>query len=86
MAKKKSRKHLQFYMDCMTNEIMPHNGLCRCAQKGLISENILELFKPDSFYAQFTYWASGEDCDFEYSLTPLRQTIVLLMACLNNEL
>lgn len=86
MPKKKIGKHLQFYMDCISDEIMPQVGLCNCGWTGLIDGNLLLLFKPEDA-SVFDYWASGikhNPCAFNF--TELRQTIVLFMAALNNEL
>lgn len=87
MPRKKTGKHLQFYMDCMSNGVMPENGLCRCATTNLISDDDLSLyFKPYDFIENLYFWASGEKNDKQYVFTPLRQTIVLLLAAINNEL
>lgn len=87
MQKNKTGQHLQFYMDWMPSGLMPHVGLCRCALLNIISANILqEYFEPDDFYSTVTFWASGENGDFQYIFTPLRQTIVLFMAAINNEI
>lgn len=86
MPKKKTGKHLQFYMDCVKNGEMPKAGLCACSWNDYIYEELLMLFKPDHAGA-FSYWASlkgGYDECFKF--TKLRQTIVLFMAAINNEL
>lgn len=65
-----------------------NGGLCGCADAGLIDRNVLLMFEPDTGEP---YWGLG---DYEYSslketrlrFTPLRQTIVLFMAAINNEL
>ena len=85
MVKKKSRKHLQFYIDCMRNGKMPYWGLCACSKNGLIDYYLLTDFRPATCI-YYSYWASGDRYDRCFKFTPLRQTIVLLMACLNNEL
>jgi hypothetical protein len=86
MAKNKIGKHLQFYMDCMKKGEMPKAGLCASSWNDYICEESLMLFKPD-YAGMFSYWASEksgyDDC---YKFTKLRQTIVLLMAAINNEL
>jgi hypothetical protein len=76
-------------------------GLCSCATRKLISVRNLEKFEPtsndytDLEYEGFAvgFWAYGRRCshsefsrDAQYQFTPLRQTIVLFMAALNNEL
>lgn len=85
--KKQPGKHLRFYIDCMADGLMPHVGLCRCAMQGKISNSVLEeYFMPENFSDSITFWASGEQGDFVHHFTPLRQTIVLFMAAINNEL
>lgn len=89
MAKKKIGKHLQFYMDCMRdrNRLMPCHGLCRCALLDYICGDVLEkYFTPEDFSDAISFWASGKKGDCEFIFTPLRQTIVLFMAAINNEL
>lgn len=88
MPKKKTSKHLQFYMDCMHKGRMPRVGLCSCAVHEYIDESLLETFIPDNtLTTAFSFWASGrQNKNCFYVFTPLRQTIVLLMAALNNEL
>lgn len=87
MPKKKIGQHIQFYRDCMEQTTMPNVGLCRCGMYGFISDEILnDYFTPEHFIDAITFWASGEKGDHQHVFTPLRQTIVLFMACLNNEL
>jgi hypothetical protein len=100
MAKKKIGKHLQFYKDCMKRGLLPKSGLCINTEDsgGPLSEELLHLFIPteDELIKlaekghSTSYWGSGvitNDYDILYDeFSPLRQTIVLLMACLNNEL
>lgn len=86
MLKKKTGKHLQFYMDCLKKGEMPRTGLCACSWNDYICEELLMLFMP-SGSGMFNYWASTKKgYDECYKFTGLRQTIVLFMACLNNEL
>lgn len=85
MAKKKTGKHLQFYMDCMVAKEMPRAGLCSCSWNDFIDEDLLSIFKPDGI-SEFKYWASGVKWDKVYIFTPLRQTIVLFMAAMAGEL
>lgn len=96
MYKKKLGKHLQFYMDCMTKGCMDDFGLCNA----LKSKDTLDLFLPTDDDIKtlkeeglsVLYWGSGLSLDNKYDhqrywvLTPLRQTIVLFMAAINNEL
>lgn len=100
MPKNKTGKHLQFYMDCMKRGVMPCSGLCINTEDcgGPLSEELLHLFIPtDDELIRLakkgystSYWGSGvitNNYNILYdAFSPLRQTIVLFMACLNNEL
>ncbi len=87
MAKKKIGKHLQFYRDCMADGLMPYVGLCRCGMYDIINNDLLnDYFTPEDFMDAISFWASGEKNDCCYNFTPLRQTIVLFMAAINQEL
>lgn len=91
MPKKKPGKHLRFYMDCMETGKMPYCGLCICADEELISSSLLKLLDPsfelyNTTIHHYLFWASGSEKSMAWQFTTLRQTIVLLMACLNNEL
>lgn len=85
MPKKKVGKHLQFYMDCIIMDEMPKEGLCSCAWQGYINEELLFLFKPEEA-SIWSFWATGDGGYTYKSFSPLRQTIVLFMAAINNEL
>lgn len=93
------KKHLEFYKHCMEcgtlplnslNSINYYGGLCGCADMGMIDPALFDLFNQFSG----TYWAYGQDTEVsEYdqymnhlAFNPLRQTIVLFMAAINNEL
>lgn len=92
------RPHLWFYKNYCNTGKMPFDGLCGCVYEGgLLSGELLSHFEPTfsdekelRHNQQSTvYWASGlhmdDDSKFD-TFTPLRQTIVLLMAAMNNEL
>lgn len=94
---KRNKKHLEFYNRCMlSGNILPYGGLCECAELELIDESLLMLFVPerrsDTIWA--AYWAyefgihdvNYNNKDHCIGFTPLRQTIVLFMAAINNEL
>lgn len=94
MSKKKPGKYLQFYARCIKIGSLPDFGLC-CSLKS----ELLYLFIPteedeDILRSEGTsvlFWGSGmssSSSDYKrwHSFTPLRQTVVLFMACLNNEL
>lgn len=93
-------KHLDFYERNIEHMIMPDEGLCMCASDDKISSDILEEYfqpTPEERYDLVTeglstfYWGSGiskynQYDEIAYVFTPLRQTIVLFMAAINNEL
>lgn len=85
MAKNKTGKHLQFYINCSKKQEMPRAGLCCCAWGGYIKEEVLELFQPESA-SPFSYWARRSEYESPFKFNILRQTIVLFMAAINNEL
>lgn len=93
MPKKKAGKHLLFYMYCMKNGgIMPvrsglyKGGLCLMAESKDIDQNLLDMFAEGK--SIYHYWAdeSSDTCANRFIFNELRQTIVLLMAAINNEL
>lgn len=76
---------------------MPASGLCSASLLGYIDENLLDLMEPtladneqlEAEGLETIYWASGlkeSDPNVDYAFTQLRQTIVLFMAAMNNEL
>jgi hypothetical protein len=93
MFTNKRGKHLKFYFDCLNNDgIMPrHNGvyqggLCLMVESNEIDKEIFNLFSEDQHV--FSYWADESDYCWEnrYAFSDLRQTIVLFMAAINDEL
>ncbi len=89
-------KYLDFYNKCVITKELPDDGLCNC---GVIKiDSLLKPTEEDIEQLRFegyayTYWGSlGKEDDSvaqreRYrSFTPLRQNIVLLLACLNGEL
>lgn len=91
-------KHLDFYLKCMNDGKLPHEGLCGCFRY-IDYEMLEDLFSPDENDIEglrekgmcYTYWASeavsddfSEQCTMSFG--PLRQTIVLFMAAINDEL
>jgi hypothetical protein len=88
-------KHIDFYNKCMVDGRMPayydtpsQGGLCSMSEKGIIDKRLLNLF--DDNFSPFQYWGDGREdtllADGAYLFTSLRQTIVLFMAAMNNEL
>jgi hypothetical protein len=96
------KKHLEFYMRSMEIGEVPndrhwHTGLCGAADRYYISKSILNMFCPTSSdiielhreCLSTGWWGSGLsdlDPNKRFAFTPLRQTIVLFMAAINNEL
>jgi len=95
--KKKEGKYLKFYKECMETGKLPihedgdYGGLCFCLDK---DENFT-LLKPINDGGYWAYDGSNiyeEDLDrktapiVKQKFTTLRQTIVLFMAAMNNEL
>lgn len=94
---KKKKRYLDFYNEFIKTGKMSNDGLCN-----VFGEKALNLFVPeyDTYfnYAKYgdtlatSYWGYGYDFyevaddNVRYSFTPLRQTIVLLMAAMNDEL
>ena len=75
-------------------QVMPDVGLCSAAKYNTLDENIFSLVKPTVYDLHMlekegknaTWWGSDKGAADYYSFTTLRQTIVLLMAAINNEL
>lgn len=88
MTKKKViGKHLKFYYESMNDDIMPFSGLCNCVVQGYLDRETFYLMEPENMRGSMAYWASGDkDRSYQHIFTPLRQTIVLFMAAINNEL
>jgi hypothetical protein len=91
-------KHYDFYVQCAEAGILPYDGLCNCAFAALIDKELIELFYPtqedqDELYDQGlddVFW--GNEMPWEVDIdvratafTPLRQNIVLFMACMAGE-
>jgi hypothetical protein len=86
---KKQTKYLDFYKKCMKTGVLPERGLCSCCE---IEDDMIKLFKPYEGFS-LAYWGYNGDEYWwatsvyeKYAFTKFRQTIVLLMAAMNNEL
>lgn len=90
----KEKKYLPLYYKWMDAKRMPEAGMCNCMDN---KDQMFILFKPTSKERDRldksgfcpVFWASGllANSDGEFtSFTPLRQTIVLFLAAMNNEL
>lgn len=89
------KKYLPLYEKWMETGRIPNNGLCNS-----IGSRKLSVFRPSRKYSEargyfHDYWYWGYDGKANYNLrldykwhkfTPLRQTIVLLMAAMAGEL
>lgn len=93
---KKKTPYLDFYKECLKSKQLPTQGLCFS-----LLDAELDLFAPPGWYNREIgyneydewYWGyngdkqSGEsDNERRFAFTPLRQTIVLFLAAMNNEL
>lgn len=92
---KKVKKHLRFYEFCMEIGELPAYGLCVCAKRGYIDNLIWEEYMiplGNASLIDFTYWGydgkffNRGNYTYATKFTPLRQTIVLLMAAIKGEL
>lgn len=96
--KVKTMNHLKYYKECLKtgvlkgNSINVCNGLCYEPE---IDQELLALFIPtledqkEHNVSENYYWAAdGTDYVFDYGIrfTKLRQTIVLFIAAMRNEL
>lgn len=72
------------YMDCPVDS-HAYGGLCGSS---IGSDPLFHLFHPaaNKWLCNAGYWASGTDTPLAFDFTPLRQTIVLFLAAMHNEL
>lgn len=86
---KKKTPHLDFYKHCIEFGRMPVAGLC--ISEDIDSDNLM-LFKPtkEEFGVEsYWYWWAYDgnvDNGRSFIFSPMRQTIVLFLAAMNNEL
>ena len=93
---KKKPYYLNCYKKWLSVGSMPDEGLCICFAHDDLTHSEVKQFEPnDSDLKQYkirrksggTYWGSDSSSDPRYhEFTPLRQTIVLFLAAMNNEL
>lgn len=92
---KKPGKYLAFYMKCSRIRKMSEAGLCHVfnayrpedyPEFKIISPTKKEKQQLCENGFNQTWWGSESYFPEHYKFTPLRQTLVLLMAALNNEL
>jgi len=86
--------YLKYYREWMKAGRLPKKGLCNSTKYR--DRVLLNLFAPyDNKWRNLFYWGfngnlkidHGHDTqERRYSFSPIRQTIVLLMAAMNNEL
>jgi len=88
--------YMQFYYQCMESGCLPDRGLCHSIgdpRRSAINPGLwvftnkdLQLFEP--IEPQLHYWGCEDyvSYDITHGFTPLRQTIVLFLAAMNNEL
>lgn len=92
MAKDVEKKYLPLYERWCKQNRLPMPGLCASLQ----NDKLLDMFSPVKFneadwYWGYSgnkkYWASEVDgIDVSLGFTPLRKTILLFMAAMNDEL
>lgn len=85
-------KYLPLYYEWMKSGSMPYSGLCRCFFGKTLFTKFIIPDAPDwgfwgyEGYVRFTDQCSkSERIDVEYTFTPLRQNIVLLLAAMAGE-
>lgn len=89
--KNKQQAFLDFYKECMKNsKKMPNDGLCRNLGRRIdpVKPTKQDIIKLDREDLSASYWGSGLaywDLNKCHKFTPLRQTLVLLLACINEE-
>ena len=90
----KKKPYLVKYEKWMREGELPDNGLCNSIDFLSQEKKIFRLFVPtekdllelEAEGKSGIYWGSDGILNSEYVLTPLRQTIVLLCAAVNDEL
>lgn len=90
---KQATTYMELYNQCMKTGKMPENGLCNALPK-VLKGKYFELIKPtdEDFISLLINGEPGifwgrESMNYRTNdFTHLRQTLVLLMAALNNEL
>lgn len=87
---KKKTPYLDFYNLCMKTGLMPKDGLCNSLREfGYGCDQFIPLHNEADF---FMYWGSDQTAgkvnmrEHMFAFNPLRQTIVLFLAAMNNEL
>lgn len=87
---RRKRKYYDFYIECMATGFMPKMGLCNNFPKN----HKLELFKPtiedvyenEIHIATWGYFLRSCPGEQEDAFNTIRQTVVLFLAAMNNEL
>jgi hypothetical protein len=88
----KQKPFLKLHKEWMKAGRMPEGGLCSSIQfHSDMSFHVLGDFRPEYQEPNAedinpTFWASGSNEASLYEYTPLRQTIMLFCAAINNEL
>jgi hypothetical protein len=87
----KKKKYLPLYYKWMESERIPGFGLCHSfARSGVSYVNDMEPLCPrgeeKKAYIANPWWGSGSTSPCWFRFTPFRQTILLFMAAMNNEL
>lgn len=96
---KKQTPFLDFYKECLATGKIPNSGLCYCRLPSEVLDNfeptneekyqLVDEGTPEGYWGCGFTWdylkIHGEDI-MDYGFTPMRETIVLLCAAINEEL
>lgn len=86
----RQKKLIDLYKEWMETGTLPGDGLCNSVPKEYKSD--LRKLEPECYYTFWAYPLTDQQqldhsyYDMAYSFTPLRQTIVLFICAMNNEL
>ena len=91
---KKNKGYLDYYKEWMEKGGMPDYGLCNSLPKKLLKKRLFDLLRPTMLNINdlkeeglpTMFWGSGSMKYRLHDLSPLRETILILAAILNDEL
>lgn len=92
-SKKEKLGYIDFYKRWVAANELPIGGLCSSLPRQLSENEVFEMIKPTKKDIKkmikeshcVTYWASGSAESKWGRLTPLRETLLILAALLNDE-
>jgi hypothetical protein len=79
------KKYLKFYKECMKSGRMPDAGLCFVFGNDDLF-NSMFAYQMECFYWGYNGTDKYNRNKVAFTFTPMRQTIVLFLAAMNNEL